>query len=286
MEFFFAKTQCRLIFFLLILAVSSHLKAYSYFSLQNNFGQNTLVEKNSSQTLLSTPVIWKNNQLSIYLDFDTSDAPTSIEGGWNSKAERALLQWNDVAETLTWFVSGSVYGLQACNELPSSDVAISAQWGKDFCGTPWGEDVLALTQLTYQINETAQGATAEIIAARLVVNNTNSWSVYRGPLHYLPNGETEHDFQRVVLHELGHVVGLTHPDENGQVVEALMNSREGDLDVPADDDIKGINALYPVLGLNSASVPEPNKSGGGALDQYFLILLFIFWGRRKLQKIT
>lgn len=279
MKFNFCEKIRHFVLFIIILATSPHLKAYSYFTLQNSFGQSNLVESNSSKAVPPVPVVWETTQLSVHLDFDTADAPWLIEGGWNFKAQLALLQWNDVAEKLTWSVASPVQGLQACNGLPISYITISAQWGRDFCGTPWGEDVLALTQITYQINESSQGRTAEIIAANLIVNNTNPWSVYQGPLRYLPNGKAEHDFQRVVLHELGHAAGLTHPDENSQVVAALMNSTEGDLDAPTMDDIDGINALYPSAEINSVSIPE-SKGGGGVLDQNFLIALFILLYRR------
>lgn len=273
----------KIICFLTLLMISAHVDAYSYFTLQKNFGQSHLVEISSSKTTLPPPVVWKNTLLPVQLNFDTADAPSLIAGGWNAKAELALTQWNNVIDTLTWSVENPVQGLKACNGLPSAGVVISAQWGKDFCGTPWGTDVLALTQLTYQINSSAQGETAEIVSANLMVNNTLSWSAYQGPLRYLANGETEHDFQRVFLHETGHVAGLTHPDENGQVVDALMNSREGDIDAPTSDDINGFNMLYPSSGLNNITTPA-SKSGGGSFDKKFLLLLLVLVPRRVYSK--
>lgn len=47
-----------------------------------------------------------------------------------------------------------------------------------------------------------------------------------------------------LLHELGHVVGLNHPDEYGQHVNAVMNSTNPWYDLQPDD-IAGIRALYP-----------------------------------------
>ena len=55
----------------------------------------------------------------------------------------------------------------------------------------------------------------------------------------------------MLLHELGHVVGLTHPDEYGQNVEAVMNTTNYYTSLQPDD-IQGIQALYgrkgPVIG--------------------------------------
>jgi hypothetical protein len=37
------------------------------------------------------------------------------------------------------------------------------------------------------------------------------------------------DLHRIALHELGHVLGLDHPDEHGQTVDAIMNANISDL---------------------------------------------------------
>ena len=50
---------------------------------------------------------------------------------------------------------------------------------------------------------------------------------------------------RLLIHELGHVVGLDHPDEAGQNVQAIMNSRVIH-ETLQPDDIAGIQALYPL----------------------------------------
>ena len=69
-------------------------------------------------------------------------------------------------------------------------------------------------------------------------------SVYPPPSRvYIAPQSDEDDLRRYLLHELGHVVGLKHPDEAGQSVYAVMNSRLG-LDTLQEDDIAGIRALY------------------------------------------
>ncbi len=64
------------------------------------------------------------------------------------------------------------------------------------------------------------------------------------------------DPSRLLLHELGHVVGLGHPDEHGQAVVAVMNSRVYHNTLQPDD-ITGIRALYPV-----ETTPPPPSSAG------------------------
>lgn len=262
---------------------SGSAMAYSYFFLltQQN-GTPTLAETSSTRASSEAPVVWTSNTLNITLDFDTNDAPF-IEGvSWNEVAYRATVQWNNVTDSLLWTASYSNNLLEACSDQYQSNNSIAA-WGHTYCGSPWGDDVLALTQITYQISQTNDEVSAAIVGASIVVNNTKNWRVYRGPVQYLPDGTPINDFQRVILHELGHVTGLTHPDENGQQVHALMNSRESSLDSLSADDISGINALYPML-IQDAVVQRPAK-GSGAIDGMALIALLLCYCFR-LSRVT
>lgn len=65
------------------------------------------------------------------------------------------------------------------------------------------------------------------------------WNSYRGNLTY-----PVIDLLRVALHESGHMIGLAHPDQNGQVVNAIMNSTVGNTDNLTADDVSGGQQLY------------------------------------------
>ena len=74
----------------------------------------------------------------------------------------------------------------------------------------------------------------------------------------------------IMLHEMGHIVGLGHPNESGQTVEAVMNTGGGYLNKLQPDDIAGIHALYgragrPAreAGIPTLENPAPHSSQSG-----------------------
>lgn len=94
--------------------------------------------------------------------------------------------------------------------------------------------------LAITLGYTSGNARAE---SDIVFNSAYSWNSYRGPLR-----SGIEDIHRVALHELGHFLGLDHPDEHGQNQIAIMNSRVSSLDALQYDDRNGGQRLYGVPG--------------------------------------
>ena len=113
--------------------------------------------------------------------------------------------------------------------------------GVDFrdtvCGMEFGDNALAVT-LTAGVclNQECTGG-FKITDADIVFNNNEPWDVYAGPLRF----DNTADFQRVALHELGHVLGMTHVSED---IEAIMQPFASEIDSLQADDIAGANFLY------------------------------------------
>lgn len=194
----------------------------------------------------------EGSQVSIHLQLNRpAVALQDGSASWNDSAADALALWNQylgsiqlVAESPTGSSGGNGF-----NEVLFSNTVY---------GDTWPAGVLAVT-----LNHSEDGTS--FAETDVLFNNNLKWNSYRGPVQGSgPSGTW--DLHRVALHEFGHVLGLDHPDENGQQVTAIMNSIIGDLDHLADDDIAGATSLYG-LHLTSAA------SAAGVSGQSFTFQL-------------
>jgi hypothetical protein len=108
----------------------------------------------------------------------------------------------------------------------------------DIYGEAFGESTLAVTT-SFRSSAVRPDGTFARTQSDIIFNNARTGDSYRGARR---SGIT--DFQRVAIHELGHSLGLDHPDEAGQTVSAIMNSRVSDIDALRQDDIDGAQFLY------------------------------------------
>jgi hypothetical protein len=85
----------------------------------------------------------------------------------------------------------------------------------------------------------------------IVFNKAYTWDSYRGNI-----SGSRLDLQRVAIHEMGHVLGLLHPNEATppQAVVAIMNSTiTSGVETPRTDDINGGRSLYGSSGEKPAN---------------------------------
>src|SRR5207248_657978 len=109
------------------------------------------------------------------------------------------------------------------------------------------EHLGSLAATTQKESRVVHGRLA-IVRATTILNAALCWDAYDGPLQpTLWHGQLalRLDVRRVVLHELGHVLGLEHPDDGGQDVPAIMNHTTSNVETLQADDEAGIQALYP-----------------------------------------
>ena len=160
---------------------------------------------------------------------------------WNAAAAPAIDAWNAQMGSIQFATV-----MDSSKPISSGDGINSTSFASTVFGDSFGSGVLAVTYYTYQ------GST--LLEADVLFNKAQSFDSYRGNLQFNSQGKCICDIQRVFLHELGHALGLNHPDSAGQHVDAIMNSVVSDLSQLTADDVAGIHFLYGAPG------PTPTPS--------------------------
>jgi hypothetical protein len=160
---------------------------------------------------------------------------------WNVAVAPVAAMWNQELQHahVTQVLNSSV----PCS---SGDHLNSVVFASTIFGQAFGANTLAVTYYRYSGSAMRESDT--------LFNQAQNFDSYRGPLHY-PGV----DIRRVFLHELGHTLGLAHPDSAGQHVVAVMNSVVSDQEVLSGDDIAGGQVIY---GVPPVPTPAPTPAPG------------------------
>lgn len=173
----------------------------------------------------------------------------NLEYWWASETARAANEWN--RETNFEFkIQGN--GEPACKRYSSGvllrpeeqELRNGVEFGEQFCGGFEDFDPGILAVCHFFLDDTGH-----LLSTGIIFNELHwSWSVYDGPFR-----ETEADFHRVALHELGHFLGLDHNDTEPSILATFV----GEITELQPADIAGANAIYPGDGGGGAA---PAKS--------------------------
>lgn len=162
----------------------------------------------------------------------------------------AAQAWNAAGARFSFTVqSPSRTATLACESWQEDDF-VTVLFSTNDCGTAFDSGTLAVT-ISWVASSGAMGD------SDILLNTAKTWGVYTGPRR----GNTI-DIQRIVLHELGHVLGLAHPDEYGQSVSAIMYSTDSDLESLQPDDKQGAVAIYGAAQSNSSAGALENPGAG------------------------
>jgi alpha-tubulin suppressor-like RCC1 family protein len=162
----------------------------------------------------------------------------ALEDGTNysSSVQAAMAAWNPEIGAVqfegTVMAPGPAGDGDHVNEIVFSD---------SIYGAAFGANTLAVTMSWSTVSPRIDG-TYRRTQSDIIFNNARVWTSYRGAHR---NGGP-YDIRRVAIHELGHVLGLAHPDEAvpPQSVTAIMNSTISSVDAIQPDDRAGAQFLY------------------------------------------
>ncbi|PTX97710.1 matrixin family metalloprotease [Opitutus sp. ER46] len=189
---------------------------------------------------------WKNGSIPMRLQLDaTAPAVTMpLQDGstsWNTIAQQSLAAWN--AEMIRSQLTSTTSTSSAAEMY---DGINSVLFATTIYGDAFDSTTLGVTLVNYYDDYGLP--TPQITEADLIINKNRTWNSYSGVIRSNPL-----DFRRVLLHELGHVIGLDHPDQANQNVTALMNSTVSNVAGLQTDDRSGANYLYPAASALPAS---------------------------------
>ncbi|HEY2712316.1 MAG TPA: matrixin family metalloprotease [Chthoniobacterales bacterium] len=162
---------------------------------------------------------------------------------WDDAAVPAIYAWN--ANMLNVQINPV---MNSSKPVSSGDGISSASFSDTVFGEKFSSGVLAVT---YYLSQSGQMTEADVL-----FNKAALFESYRGDLQFNSQGQCVCDIQRVFLHELGHALGLDHPDDHGQTVPAIMNSVVSNLYQLQPDDLAGIHSLYGT----PTSTPSPSPT--------------------------
>ncbi len=167
---------------------------------------------------------WPNNApMSYYINLDSNRPEGVLADAMAVEIASAFKTWEDVASSTVAFTYGGDGYRDGKDHVDGYNDIV---WGQpsDFPSS----GTLGLTSLTWVGDS--------FVEADVMLNPVHDWST---------DGIDDFDLQTVVLHEIGHFLGLGHTGNGEAVMYVSYNGIRREL---GQEDVEDISALYPVEG--------------------------------------
>ena len=170
------------------------------------------------------PLHWATEQVTFHVNMGHS---------WNALVKQAVNEWNEV--NAPFHITLIVGDEEAPTQCAEDDKWNTIRWSATRCnGKPYGI-AIAYTWWSYHSNS------GRINEADIRFDQNFSWSAEQ--------------FYHVALHELGHALGLGHPNEHDQEVRAVMNQGSPTHAHLQRDDRNGVRGIYGTQWWNETDYP-------------------------------
>src|SRR5262249_19611523 len=164
--------------------------------------------------------IWPESEVTLNLRVGCPETPLTFWGPcWTDAVIDATTLWQGPDTSFRFLVQSPTVSVDPC----ATDDFRTVAFRSTLCS---GHGFGSSLAVTYFFVNPSTGAFVDVDT---VFDARRRWTTYPGPLQTNASGTTVYDFHRVAIHELGHVLGLDHPDDAGQTVTAIMNRRVSDL---------------------------------------------------------
>ncbi len=192
------------------------------------------------------PVTWDPGTVTVRLQLGSPAAGAFLADGsasYDASVQVAMQTWNSQINSVQFAPQVGTTGGPV-----DHDGINQIGFDSTIYGDAFDDNTLAVT-LSYSLVSPRGDGTYKRTQSDIIFNTKWTWDSYRGNLR------VPEDIRRVALHELGHMLGLNHPDQADPVqnVTAIMNSSESNVDALTADDITGAQFLYGAPGGGSTA---------------------------------